>query len=242
MLKTKQLIENEKNVTSYFKDISKCTPLSREEEYELWDRYKHKNDMSAKNKLISSNLKFVAYEARKFQGMGLPYSDLIAEGNLGLIKGIERFDGAKGNKIISYSVWWIRQTIIEALKKRNGLEAEELPVDYKEQNLYDSREENEYESDEIATAGEFIIEEYDNRAKEKEMSETVSLILGSLTDREKFIVTEYYGIGKKKPKTLEDIGKSLNLTKERIRQILEVATKKMRNECMYLNVNQDIYK
>lgn len=242
MLKTKQLIENEKNVTSYFKDISKCSPLSREEEYELWDRYKNKNDMAAKNKLISSNLKFVAYEARKFQGMGLSYSDLIAEGNLGLIKGIERFDGSRGNKIISYSVWWIRQTIIEALKKRNGLEAEDLPIDYKEQDLYNSREENDYESAEISTAGEFVVEEFDNLSKEKEMSESVSLILDSLTDRERFIVTEYYGIGKKKSKTLEDIGKSLNLTKERIRQILEVATKKMRNACMNLNINQDIYK
>lgn len=242
MLKNKQIIENEKNVTSYFKDISKCTPLSREEEYELWDRYKHKNDMTAKNKLISSNLKFVAYEARKFQGMGLSYSDLIAEGNLGLIKGIERFDGSRGNKIISYSVWWIRQTIIEALKKRNGLNAEDLPVEYKEQETYNSRDENDYESAEISTAGEFVVEAIDEQAKEKEITESVSLIMSNLTDREKYIVTEYYGIGKKKTKTLEDIGKSLNLTKERIRQILEVATKKMRNECMILNINQDIYK
>ena len=73
--------------------------------------------MKARDKLISANLKFVASIAKQYQGRGLSYADLIAEGNIGLIKALDKFDGEKGFKVISYSVWWIRQTILEALER-----------------------------------------------------------------------------------------------------------------------------
>src|SRR5574344_2550105 len=125
--KNKTSNEFDRSAGAYFKEISKCKPLSREEEFSLWERYKKNNDIEARNKLITSNLKFVASVAKKYQGRGLSYSDLIAEGNLGLIKAMDKFDGNKNIKVISYSVWWIRQTILEALDKRNSMGAEDLP-------------------------------------------------------------------------------------------------------------------
>lgn len=80
--KNKSLIDNELSTDIYFKDINKCKPLSRDEEFNLWHKYKYENDIDARNKLVSANLKFVASVAKKYQGMGLSYSDLIMEGNL----------------------------------------------------------------------------------------------------------------------------------------------------------------
>ena len=99
MKRNKNLIEYDTNIEKYFNDISEYKPLSREEEYELWLKYKYKNDIEARNKLVSANLKFVANIAKNYQGRGLSYSDLIAEGNIGLIKGLDNFDGKKDIKL-----------------------------------------------------------------------------------------------------------------------------------------------
>ena len=107
----------------YFSEISQYKSLSQEEELSLWKRYKLNNDLKARDTIIKSNLKFVASIAKGYQGRGLSYSDLIAEGNCGLLRALNKFDYKKGYKTISYSVWWIRQAILEALKERNGLEA-----------------------------------------------------------------------------------------------------------------------
>ena len=107
----------------YFSEISQYKSLSQEEELSLWKRYKLNNDLKARDTIIKPNLKFVASIAKGYQGRGLSYSDLIAEGNCGLLRALNKFDYKKGYKTISYSVWWIRQAILEALKERNGLEA-----------------------------------------------------------------------------------------------------------------------
>ena len=147
--KTKVINDFDKCPQSYFNDINNFNPLSREEEYSLWERYKKNNDMGARDKLIKSNLKFVAAVARKYQGHGLSYSDLIAEGNYGLMKAFDKFDYEKGFKTISYSVWWIKQSILEALKERNSIPSDDLPEDYEKQ----------FDEDEVntpITADEFI--------------------------------------------------------------------------------------
>ena len=134
MLKKKKIVNDfERSSQTYFKEISEFKPLSREEEFSLWERYRKNNDIGARDKLIKSNLKFVASVARGYQGLGLSYSDLIAEGNCGLMKAIDKFDYEKGYKTISYSVWWIKQSILEALKERAGIEGEELPQDFERQ-------------------------------------------------------------------------------------------------------------
>ena len=138
MLKKKKIINDfEKSSQIYFKEISNFSPLSREEEYSLWERYKKHNDIAARDKLIKSNLKFVASVAKSYQGLGLSYSDLIAEGNYGFMKAIDKFDYEKGYKTISYSVWWIKQSILEALNERNGIEGDSLPEDFEKQGADD---------------------------------------------------------------------------------------------------------
>ncbi len=104
----------EKTLRLYFYDIAESTPLPREREAELADRIKN-GDMRAREEMIWANLRFVVYVAKKYQNRGLPLSDLISAGNLGLITAIDRFDRTKGYKFISYAVWWIRQSILQTL-------------------------------------------------------------------------------------------------------------------------------
>ena len=105
---------------SYLNQIAEIEPLSREEEYEL--AYKAKaGDQEAINKLVNSNLKFVVKVASRYQNRGLSLAELISEGNLGLIKAIEKFDPEKENKLISYAVWWIKQKILFALAEKTNV-------------------------------------------------------------------------------------------------------------------------
>ena len=237
------MIKKNKNIDTfdlssqiYFTEISKFKSLSLDEEMVLWERYKKDNDLIARDRLITSNLKFVASVARNYQGRGLSYADLIAEGNCGLLKAFEKFDYKKGYKTISYSVWWIRQAILDALERRNGMDAEDLPCDFEKQTGDDDeilivdvpKNNNFIEDDEKANSLEDI----------KNMAYT---LVETLTEREQNIIMDYYGMSGSS-KTLEEIGDDLGLTKERVRQIKEKALKKLRAEALSNSVTSDIYK
>lgn len=238
MLKKKKIVNDfERSSQTYFKEISEFKPLSREEEFSLWERYRKNNDIGARDKLIKSNLKFVASVARNYQGLGLSYADLIAEGNCGLMKAIDKFDYEKGYKTISYSVWWIRQSILEALKERAGIEGDSLPQDFEKQNPYDD---DEQETDELIES-EYIANNYDE-LKTEEIKKVISTLIDCLNDREQYVITEYFGLNAEEGKTLEEIGNSINLTKERVRQIKEKALKKLRSEALNNSITSDIYK
>lgn len=107
-------------VFNYYHDIQKETPLEIKDELELITKAQN-GDEEAKNKVITSNLKFVITIAKKYQNQGLPLVDLINEGNIGLIKAIDRFEVDKGYKFISYAVWWVRQTIISAINEQSRI-------------------------------------------------------------------------------------------------------------------------
>lgn len=239
--KNKNSNEFDKSISIYFKDISKCKPLSRDEELKLWKKYKYENDIDARNKIVSSNLKFVANVAKGFQGLGLSYSDLIAEGNIGLIKAMDRFDASKGFKTISYSVWWIRQTIMEAINKRNSIEADDLPTETNTPEM--SIESEEYVDNIKETVNEvFIDNEYEKREKENTEKSAISRLTENLTEKEKTILFKYYGLNGEKELTLEEIGKELGITKERVRQINEKTLKKLRSSALIFGIDETIYK
>lgn len=108
--------KGEKSLTQYFQDIKSYSidKLTKEEEKTLFDKIAQ-GDQRAKDKIVTSNLKFVISVAKTYNNQGLPFEDLINEGNIGLIKAVDHFDSEKGFKFISYAVWWIRQSILEAL-------------------------------------------------------------------------------------------------------------------------------
>lgn len=238
MPKKKKLVyEVDKSVTTYFEEMCKYSALSKEEELSLWKKYKNNHDIGARDLLVSANLKFVANVAKSYQGRGLSYADLIAEGNIGLLKAIDKFDGNKGCKIISYSVWWIRQSILEALGKKAMIKSEDLPEDYERQPEDDEL----FVSDTTLPKNSPFVYDTDSETRDKEIAETVKILIKNLSEREKRIVTEYYGLNGEKPKTLEEIGRGMNLTKERVRQINEKALKRLRFEAINNSITNDIY-
>lgn len=237
MLKKRKSINDfEQSSQTYFKEISNFKPLSKDEEFSLWEKYRKNNDINARDKLIKSNLKFVASVARGYQGLGLSYSDLIAEGNFGLMKAIDRFDYEKGYKTISYSVWWIKQSILEALKERTGIEGESLPQDFENQNDFDD------DSIDNIVEDEYIDYSSIDNFNTIELKKIIVNLIDCLTEREKYVITEYFGLNSNDSLTLEEIGDTIGLTKERVRQIKEKALKKLRSEALNNSITSDIYK
>jgi len=112
--------DSNRALSKYLEEIGKYSPLTPDEEIDLALRI-HQGDGQARQKLAESNLRFVVSVAKDYQGQGLPLTDLINEGNLGLIKAAERFDETRGFKFISYAVWWIRQSILQALAEHSRI-------------------------------------------------------------------------------------------------------------------------
>ena len=252
---------NQDEIQIYLKDIRKLKVMTPEREKVLAQRIVAEDCTDREKEMIhkemlEGNLRFVITVAKQYQNQGIDLSDLIAEGNFGLMKAIKNFDWTKNNRFISYAVWWIKQSILQSLNENSR--TIRLPVNVV-QDMHKEKRENEKSnkelSDKFATLPKIIdldmhinedgdtlidIIKNDNVVSPDEVFSTKDLlkekmikIMGVLDDRERVIVEDYYGITGS-PRTLEDIGSDFNLTKERVRQIKEKALRKLRNECSEL--------
>lgn len=204
------------SVQLYYNDLKKCKPISRKEERRLISEAK-RNNLEAKNRILTSNLRFVFDVARKYRGSGVPMADLISEGNIGLTKAIGKFDETKDVKFISYAVWWIKQSILDCIKKTKA----KTDIETRESDF-------EPDSSDFDMASvEYVEEEPDEMTNDK-ICAKVGELLQTLPERERDIVELYFGIGGKKECNLGDLSLKYGISKERVRQIKKNALKKLR--------------
>ena len=264
-------ISIEDPVRMYLKEIGKVPLLSAEEEIELAKRMEN-GDQEVKKRLAEANLRLVVSIAKRYVGRGMLFLDLIQEGNLGLIKAVEKFDYRKGYKFSTYATWWIRQAITRAiadqartiripvhmvetinklirvsrqLLQELGREptpeeiSEEMgmPVDRVREILKISQEPVSLETpigeEEDSHLGDFIQD--DNVPVPAEaasftlLREQLVEVLGTLTEREQKVLRLRFGLDDGRARTLEEVGKEFNVTRERIRQIEAKALRKLRH-------------
>ena len=264
-------ISIEDPVRMYLKEIGKVPLLTSEEEVELAKRMSE-GDEEAKKRLAEANLRLVVSIAKRYVGLGMLFLDLIQEGNLGLIKAVEKFDYQKGFKFSTYATWWIRQAITRAiadqartiripvhmvetinkmvrvsrqLLQELGREpspeeiAEELkmPVERVREILKISQEPVSLETpigeEEDSHLGDFIQD--DNvpvpaeAAAQTLLKEQLNEVLDSLTEREQKVLRLRFGMNDGRARTLEEVGKEFDVTRERIRQIEAKALRKLRH-------------
>ena len=258
-------------VRMYLKEIGKVSLLSADEEIDLAKRME-KGDEAAKKRLAEANLRLVVSIAKRYVGRGMLFLDLIQEGNLGLIKAVEKFDYRKGYKFSTYATWWIRQAITRAIADQartiripvhmvetiNKLirvsrqllqelgreptpeeiaEEMDMPVDRVREILKISQEPVSLETpigeEEDSHLGDFIQDDNvpvpADAAAFTLLKEQLVEVLSTLTDREQKVLRLRFGLDDGRARTLEEVGKEFNVTRERIRQIEAKALRKLRH-------------
>ena len=258
-------------VRMYLKEIGKVPLLSAEEEIELAKKMEQ-GDENAKKRLAEANLRLVVSIAKRYVGRGMLFLDLIQEGNLGLIKAVEKFDYRKGYKFSTYATWWIRQAITRAIADQartiripvhmvetiNKLirvsrqllqelgreptpeeiaEEMDMPVDRVREILKISQEPVSLETpigeEEDSHLGDFIQDDNvpvpADAAAFTLLKEQLVEVLGTLTEREQKVLRLRFGLDDGRARTLEEVGKEFNVTRERIRQIEAKALRKLRH-------------
>ena len=264
-------IGTEDPVRMYLKEIGTVPLLSAEEELRLAKR-KAEGDMSAKERLIEANLRLVVSIAKRYTGRGMSFLDLVQEGNLGLIKGVEKFDYTKGYKLSTYATWWIRQSVTRALadqartirvpvhmvetinkmskmQRKLTLELGYEPsvaelsaaLDMSEDKVMEimqiAREPASLETpigeEDDSNLGDFVADGNvvtpEGNVESVMLREHIDALLGDLKERERQVIVLRFGLEDGHPRTLEEVGKEFNVTRERIRQIEAKALRKLRN-------------
>ena len=263
-------MEHDSNLKIYLREISRTPLLTPEDEVKLARKIK-RGDKAARAQMINANLRLVVKIAQDYSGYGLPLNDLISEGNIGLMKAVERFDPKKGGKLSTYAAWWIKQSIKRALANQSktirlpvhivdkiakmrristmlaevlGREptdeelAEEIGLPRRKLAMLKQASQRPTSLDAPVNEGEAT--EYgeiigDERAEnpldalaDKNLHGELDGLLAVLDKRERRIIDERFGLTGKTPMTLEEVGREFGVTRERIRQLQNVALAKMR--------------
>lgn len=258
------------SLDKYLQEIARVDLITADMEADLAKRIRQ-GDQMALEKLTKANLRFVVSVAKQYQNNGLTLGDLISEGNLGLIKAAMRFDETRGFKFISYAVWWIRQSILQALAEQSRVVR--LPLNrvgslnkmHRAFSELEQKYQREPSVSEVAELLDVTIEDVEtslrssgrhlsvdapfvqgeeNNLLDVLVSDTqlppdsgmlrdslkaeVTRALSALTTKEAEVLSSYYGLNDTQPLTLEEIGDRYQLTRERVRQIKEKATSKLR--------------
>ncbi len=265
-----QRVEDDGSLKIYLREITEVPLLKREEELELARRVK-KGDAKARAQMIRANLRLVVKIAHDYANFGLPVQDMISEGNIGLMKAVERFDPKRGVKLSTYAAWWIKQSIKRALANQSkiirlpvhivdklsrmrrvasklaevlGREptddelAEEMGIprhkisQLKTVSLRPSSLDAPVGEEEGSAFGEMVADEASldpaEMLRDKALRKDVQDMLEELDERERSILAMRFGLDGAKPMTLETIGKKFKVTRERIRQVENIALHKMR--------------
>lgn len=225
--------ETEQTIKSYFNSLKDFKPLSKKEEHELLAEYRYNNDISARNKLINSNLRYACKLASAYRNHGVSFLDLISVANGGLIEAIDKFDLSRDVKLISYSKWWIMQRMQSAIEKRNRMPETDLPDE--RESIQISDDDDTVSERGRATKYDTFLIDTEVEEEDQDMLEFVEDIMSCLTERERDMVNMYFGRCGYSENTLDKIGKTYNLTKERVRQIIETAFKKLRAKSMLVD-------
>ena len=264
-------IGTEDPVRMYLKEIGTVPLLSADEELRLAKR-KAEGDEYAKERLIEANLRLVVSIAKRYTGRGMSFLDLVQAGNLGLIKGVEKFDYTKGYKLSTYATWWIRQSVtraladqartirvpvhmVETINKMSKMQRKltlELGYEPSVTELADALEMSEDKVMEImqiarepasletpigkeddSNLGDFVADSNvvtpEGNVESVMLREHIDALLGDLKERERQVIVLRFGLEDGHPRTLEEVGKEFNVTRERIRQIEAKALRKLRN-------------
>ena len=264
-------IGTEDPVRMYLKEIGTVPLLSADEELRLAKR-KAEGDESAQERLIEANLRLVVSIAKRYTGRGMSFLDLVQEGNLGLIKGVEKFDYTKGYKLSTYATWWIRQSVtraladqartirvpvhmVETINKMSKMqrkltlelgyepsvtelaEALEMSEDKVMEIMQIAREPASLETpigeEDDSNLGDFVADSNavtpEGNVESVMLREHIDALLGDLKERERQVIVLRFGLEDGHPRTLEEVGKEFNVTRERIRQIEAKALRKLRN-------------
>ena len=264
-------VSTEDPVRMYLKEIGTVPLLSSEEELRLAKR-KAEGDESAKERLIEANLRLVVSIAKRYTGRGMSFLDLVQEGNLGLIKGVEKFDYTKGYKLSTYATWWIRQSVtraladqartirvpvhmVETINKMSKMqrkltlelgyepsvtelaEALDMSEDKVMEIMQIAREPASLETpigeEDDSNLGDFVADSNavtpEGNVESVMLREHIDALLGDLKERERQVIVLRFGLEDGHPRTLEEVGKEFNVTRERIRQIEAKALRKLRN-------------
>jgi len=262
--------ESDPGIRIYLREIGQIQLLTPQEEIDLAARIK-KGDREARTLMIKANLRLVIKIAHDYANLGLPLLDLVSEGNIGLMRAVERFDPAKGSKLSTYAAWWIKQSIkralanqsktirlpvhlVDKISKMNRVASqmsEELgrePTDdelaeevglstrtvsrLKTASIRPSSLNAPISDDDSTEFGEMVGDE-DARTpfeflRDKNLRDELADVLEVLDARERVIIFQRFGLEGARPRTLEEVGKKLGVTRERIRQVQNIALMKLR--------------
>lgn len=228
-------------VRIYYNDLKRTKPMARAKEKRLL-RLSKKGNIKARNEILEANLRFVFDTAKRYSGRGVSMGDLISEGNMGLIKAIEKFDIDNDVKFISYAVWWIRHSMLEAIRRKKTMDFVEIEPATSNDEVMEKKLADE--DDESVSMGDtsYSDEIYTKQiALQDKQNSVIEGLMANLNKREASVINHSFGLNGVKKMTLIELGEEMGLSSERVRQIKLGAIRKLRSSMMLCEDMEEMF-